>query len=347
MEQEEKTLYPINYLGKTYNTTIHADMSDEEFLSIKENYYKKPNFEEVKKQLKKISEGGMRTDKIIGYYLKDLMARVRIHYNNWTIAEALEYKPLMEFFKGKTLVNEKVFPKTRPLWRNIEDAFRLCGFKTCSRPTNFPLKSADDILQKYNVNGNYYDFSCGWGIRLLSALRNKINYYGVDTNNTLVERLNAISDTYKEFVGNSSSVEIKCVGSEIFNEEWEGKMGLAFSSPPYFNLEYYEGENTSCKEDTRYEDWLNNYMKPTIANIYRYLINDGIFAININNFQKYNDYDLIGDTIKIAQENNFELIEVAELKNITRCSGHKEWKEGEKTLWHDNDEHIFIFKKKK
>ena len=122
----EEKLYPINYLGKTYNTTIHADMTDEEFQSIKENYYKKPDISEVNKQLKKISEGGMRTDKIIGYYLKDLMARVRIHYNNWTIAEALDYKPLMEFFKGKTLVNDKVFPKTRPLWKNIEDAFRLC-----------------------------------------------------------------------------------------------------------------------------------------------------------------------------------------------------------------------------
>lgn len=201
-------------------------------------------------------------------------------------------------------------------------------------------------MQKYNINGNYYDFSCGWGIRLLSSLRNKINYYGVDTNDVLVERLNAISDTFKSSMESSAITDIRCARSEDFIPEWEGKMGLAFSSPPYFNLEYYEGEQTSCKEDTKYEDWVNNYLEPTIINIYRYLVKDGIFAININNFQKYNNYDLIGDTIRLADKNGFKLIEVADLKNITRCSGHKEWAKGDRTLWHDNDEHIFIFKKK-
>jgi len=95
---EEKTLYPINYLGKTYNTTIHKDLTDEEFEQIRKEYYTKPDKKDVLKQLKKVSEGGVRINHITNYYVKDLMAKTKIHFNNWTIEEALNHKPLMEFF---------------------------------------------------------------------------------------------------------------------------------------------------------------------------------------------------------------------------------------------------------
>ena len=32
------------------------------------------------------------------------------------------------------------------------------------------------------------------------------------------------------------------------------------------------------------------------------------------------------------------------MKNITRCSGHKEWNKGD-ICWHDNDEKIMVFQK--
>ena len=106
----DKQLFPINYLGKTYNTTIHKDLTDEEFQQIREEYYKKPDKSDVLKQLLKISRGGVRTNFITNYYVKDLMAKTRIHFNNWTIEEALNYKPLMEFFAGKCSENKKSFP---------------------------------------------------------------------------------------------------------------------------------------------------------------------------------------------------------------------------------------------
>lgn len=340
----DKKLYPINYLGKTYNTTIHKDLTDDEYENIKKEYYEKPLKKDVLKQLKKISEGGSKVNHITNYYVKDLMAKVKIHYNNWTIEEALNYKPLMEFFAGKCSNNKKVFPDDKSLCHNIETAFRLCGFKTASKPSNFPIKAADDILTQYNVNGNYYDFSCGWGTRLLSSLRNGINYYGTDPNYILIDRLNQMVTDYKSVCNNNCFVDIRPHGSEVFVPEWENKIGIAFTSPPYYNLEDYRIGNQSYKDNVTYDDWKNNYLKPTIENIYRYLVQDGFFAININNFNKYNDYDLVGDTISIAKQNGFEIENIHTLKNITRCSGHKEWAKGD-ICWHDNDEKIIVFNK--
>ena len=54
------------------------------------------------------------------------MAKVRVYYNNWTIEEALNYKPLIEFFAGKCDSNKKVYPDTLSLGKKIETAFRLC-----------------------------------------------------------------------------------------------------------------------------------------------------------------------------------------------------------------------------
>lgn len=342
---EDKVLYPINYLGKTYNTTIHKDLTDDEFEQIRREYYEKPDFEDVKRQFKKIESGGTKINHITNYYVKDLMAKTKVHFNNWTIEEALNYKPLMEFFAGKCAENKKVFPDTKSLEKNIETAFRLCGFKTASKPANFPIKAADSILSQYNVNGKYFDFACGWGVRLLSSLRNGIDYYGTDPNYVLCERLNQIANDYKSTCGNNNHVDIRAHGSECFVPEWENTIGLAFTSPPYYNLEDYKIGEQSYKPGVTYEQWRENYLIPTIQNIYRYLIPDGYFAININNFNKYNNYDLVGDTVKIAEENGFEIEEIHPLKNIKRCHGHKQWDVGD-CGWYDNDEKIFVFKKR-
>lgn len=280
---------------------------------------------------------------ITNYYVKDLMAKVRIHFNNWTIEEALNHKPLMEFFAGKSAVNKKVFPDSMSLCQKIETAFRLCGFKTASKPSNFPLATVNQMLEQYNINNKYYDFSCGWGTRLLGALSHEIEYYGTDPNYLLCERLEELAEDYQAVCKTTSYVDIRSHGSEVFIEDWENTIGLAFSSPPYYNLEDYGIGEQSYKLGVSYDEWINNYLKPTIQNIYKYLINDGIFAININNFKKYNDYDLIQNTIDIATDTGFELIDVHTLKNIKRCHGHAQWS-GE-CGWNDNDEKIFVFKK--
>ena len=90
-------------------------------------------------------------------------------------------------------------------------------------------------------------------------------------------------------------------------------MGLAFSSPPYYNLEDYKIGNQSYKIGVTYDVWKMNYLIPTIKNIYKYLINDGFFCINIKNFKHYN---LVEDVRIIAENVGFSFITIELLSNI-------------------------------
>lgn len=325
----------IAYKGQTLQTKYSAELTQEEYESIVKEYYKKPNIEEVKMQIVKLSHNSLENNVVTNYYFKDLMAKTKIYYNKWTIEEVLEHKPLVETFIGKTQENEKVFPSSMPISEKLDTAFRLSGKGVASKPANFPIKVVDFILDNYNINNNYYDFSCGWGARLTSALKNKVNYFGTDPNYLLTERLKEFTQEYKSLMKQDSIVDIRTQGSEKFVSEWENKMGVAFSSPPYFCLEDYRIGEQSYKNGVSYDSWKTNYLKPTIQNIYKYLVNNGYFIININNFEKY---DLVGDTIKIANECNYTLVRTHKLENINRCNSNGGF--------NDNSEKIMVFMKK-
>ena len=218
---------------------------------------------------------------------------------------------------------------------NIERAIALGGKGYAKFPTQFPMQAAIEIYRKYNINNTVYDFSCGWGIRLMGALRFNIQYYGTDPNYILCERLQDLYETWRDNV-NPKVLEPKFYahGSEQNISDLRNKIGLAFSSPPYFDLEDYKIGDQSYKIGISYEEWLNNYLTPTIKNIYQYLINNGILAINI----KDTKYPLAKDALKIIKQNNFTYIETLPLKNIKRLKSTG-------GLTNTTDEGIYIFKK--
>lgn len=324
----------ITYNGETLDTKHYKAISEEEYEELKEQYYTKPDYESVKKQFINISFGGTKNNDITNYYVKDLMAKTRIYYNKWSIEDVFNCKDLVSFFIGKTLDNKKIFPDTDSTIKKIETAMRLGGKGVASKPANFPIKTCDEVLERFNVNNNWYDFSCGWGARLTSALKNKVNYYGTDPNYLLTDRLNQLASDYKDTLKQDTIVDIRTQGSEVFNPDWINKMGLAFSSPPYFYLEDYKVGNQSWKNGTTYQEWLNNYLEPTIKNIYQYLIEEGYLLFNINNFDKYN---LVEDVKKIAIKNGFKYVGNHTLNNIKRTKSTGGF--------NDNSEQIMIFVK--
>lgn len=322
----------ITYKGETLDTIHYREMSDSKFNELKKEYYQKPDFELVKKQFRQLSKGGTQNNIITNYYVKDLMAQTKIYYNKWSIADCFECKDLLCFFYDKIFSNDKVYPRSKSDIINIETAFRLGGKGIASKPANFPIKVVDYILEKYNTNNNYYDFSCGWGARLTSALKNKVNYYGTDPNYLLTERLKQLASDYKDTIGVDNAIDIRTQGSEIFNPDWENKMGLCFSSPPYFYLEDYKIGNQSYKPGMSYQEWLDNWLEPTMRNIYMYLIDYGYFILNINDFKEFH---LVSDSMKIAYKCGFKLIKIEKLNNIKRCKSS-----GGVT---DNSENILVF----
>ena len=309
----------IEYLGKKYEPTYEYDLlSDAEYNWLRDEYYHKPDFKDVQKEFQCIEKGGTKNTNITNYYVRDLMDKTLNKNNRWCIEDVLNCKELLSYFWHRTKLNDKVFlPNEKPR-RKLDTAFRIGGRTIASRPSNFPIKTVDKILEKYNTNNYWYDFSCGWGSRLTGALKNKCNYLGTDPNYLLVEKLKQMSKDYK--VTNNihrGIVDIRAVGSEVFIPEWENKVGLAFSSPPYFDLEDYKIGEQSYKEGVTYKEWVDNYLEPTIKNIYKYLIVNGFFCINIKNIESYN---LIQDLFRICKKNGFEFKEILELEQCKKYS---------------------------
>lgn len=344
----------ITFKGITQNSSISRALTAQEFLSIKQDYYKKPDIGLVVDQFMTISNGGSRMNHVQDYYLKEVMSKAVGTRASWTIWDGIRNKEIMEYFAGKVNDNKKVYPDTMTLAEKIATAFRLCGIRYCVKVPNFPMKVASQIISKYNVNGNYYDYSCGWGSRLLAALQNNVNYYGTDPNYELVDRLNEISSDYKLTVtNNASTTDIRCHGSQTFVPEWENKMGLCFSSPPYYSLEDYQiGKEQSYKKGMTYAEWRDSFIKPTVENCFRYLIPGGYFIFNVKSFRDYKtnevypiEKDFLYESLKLGMEH----VCIEPMTNIKRChgaAGGGEYKDGGKLMFSDNDERMHVLVKK-
>ena len=127
--------------------------------------------------------------------------------------------------------------------------------------------------------GRVYDYSAGYGGRLLGITSSNMHYQyiGVDPNTETVERLNYLNS----LIQNSGKI-LQDVSEEYQPED----IDCAFSSPPYFNLEKYSDEDTQCM--VRYktlDDWFDGYVEPTIQQIHRGLNRQGVFATNIADYK--------------------------------------------------------------
>jgi hypothetical protein len=228
------------------------------------------------------------------------------------------------------------YDKTEGLFPNMLRVIRLsCG----QAAVNFPALTAKLLYEKYTSHIKQeeplvvYDSSSGWGGRILGAMssRKKIHYVGTDPNpdNYLPElgksRYEYVADFYnKNCIDNhsdklqsffdvetqSNTYELFQDGSELIQnnsdfQKYKGKLDFSFTSPPYFNREQYSQDETqSFKAYKEYEDWRDNFLKPTLTTIYEYLKNDRYIVWNIADIKigESTYYPLEQDSIDILKE---------------------------------------------
>ena len=204
-----------------------------------------------------------------------------------------------KFLVHKFELGQKLFPA------GIQ-AFRL----GLGQPAvNFPPLTARWIYENYTNHIpkeetlNIYDPSSGWGGRILGAMSShrKIHYIGTDPNTD--NFINELGITRYEYVANFFNDE--CLESNSFWEEekntyhvfqegsehignhsdfqqYKGKLDLVFTSPPYFDREQYSSDETqSFKSYPEYDDWRDNFLKPTLENAFHSLRNDRYLLWNI------------------------------------------------------------------
>ena len=276
------------------------------------------------------------------------------------------------------------YDKTDGIFPKILQVFRL----SCGQPAvNFPALTAKWIYENYTKHIDddeplhIYDSSSGWGGRILGAMssRKKIHYVGTDPNpdNFLDEEGisryeymakfyndNCVDDysdkltSFFDVTPQGNTYELFQNGSELISnnpkfQKYKGKLDISFTSPPYFNREQYsQDENQSFKAYGEYEDWRDNFLRPTLTTIYEYLKNDRYILWNIADIKigKSIYYPLEQDSIDILNELGCEY--KGKLKMLmTRMVGLDPSKSGIKNAVKHNGksykfEPIFVFHKK-
>ena len=204
-----------------------------------------------------------------------------------------------KFLVHKFEIGQKLFPA------GIQ-AFRL----GLGQPAvNFPPLTARWIYENYTNHIpkeqtlNIYDPSSGWGGRILGAMSShrKIHYIGTDPNtDNFIDELGITRYEYVADFFNNECLETNSFWEEekntyhVFQEgsehignhkdfqQYKGKLDLVFTSPPYFDREQYSNDEAqSFKSYPQYDDWRDNFLKPTLENAFHSLRNDRYLLWNI------------------------------------------------------------------
>jgi hypothetical protein len=219
-------------------------------------------------------------------------------------------------------IERKLFPS----------AFQIFRLSLNSQPAvNFPPLTARLLYEKFTNHIkqdeplNIYDPSAGWGGRILGAMSSKkrIHYIGTDpnTDNYIDEigksRYEYVADFFNEhgletnpfWEEEKNTYHVFQEGSEHIKyhndfQQYRGKLDMVFTSPPYFDREQYsEDDEQSFKAYPMYDDWRDNFLKPTLTNAYESLKSDRYLLWNIA------DIKLSGDNYHPLEQDSIDTIE--------------------------------------
>ena len=171
---------------------------------------------------------------------------------------------------------------------DIIGAFSLGTKASVGVVSRFKPMAAKAIWERYAPdNGICYDYACGWGGRLLGCLSSKkgLTYLGVDPEPRTNACLNTLLDKVKATYGSVKAEIHKCGSEDFCPDEYRGQADVAFSSPPYFNLEKYSDDPTQSHVKFPSVDlWLDGFLIQTFTNIRTLLKPGGYLGLNLTDF---------------------------------------------------------------
>jgi hypothetical protein len=134
------------------------------------------------------------------------------------------------------------------------------------------------MYMKYSdENDIVYDYSAGWGGRMLGAASCNREYIGTDPWTT--DELKIMSESL-----GLKKIKLIKAGSETVNLE-ENSIDFSFSSPPYFDQEYYSNDLTQAYNNGE-NYFYDIYWSKTLDNVKKALKPNKWFGLNVKNYPK-------------------------------------------------------------
>ena len=193
----------------------------------------------------------------------------------------------------------------KPLWtmemtQVTPREVRSCGALRTYVAAQFRPSVAKYIYDRFG-GGRVLDFSAGWGDRLSAALAtNSVTHYtGIDPNTNLHAGYAAQVEAYNRSM-NSEFLDwfaadtfepksVKLIHSPAEDVALDGEYDLVFTSPPYFDKEFYSKEATQSY--VRYktiDGWLKGFMYPVLTKVWDHLAVGGHLCVNIVDIKNFN-----------------------------------------------------------
>lgn len=223
--------------------------------------------------------------------------------------EGMKHTPKEAFFKPEILQTVLYYVYKwygpDPDFQDIRAGIRLAAKTQCV--TNFKPSSAKCLYDFYGQGMKIFDYSLGFGGRLVGALASQCSdYIGVDVNSVnfpLYEKViknyafdlkeldtpgGILKSSYCFKSGSMHNIEKRIMlfdcGSEDFRfDVFKNYFDISFSSPPYFTKEHYSNDPRQCfNRFPGIEGWKEGYWRQTIRNQFFMLKPGGRMIVNIS-----------------------------------------------------------------
>lgn len=144
--------------------------------------------------------------------------------------------------------------------------------------------SAAKVVYDQFSGGRVLDLSSGWGDRLAGfAASSADEYVGIDPNPRVHVGYKEQIDFYERLNGSPVNAKMIQGCAEDVDLSSHGKFDLVFTSPPYYNIERYNtDESQSYKRYRKCDDWLNGFLFKALDNGWSVLNSGGVMMINIS-----------------------------------------------------------------
>lgn len=206
---------------------------------------------------------------ITDYYFQLLRAKTKIgkwsHYSAWQ--DPVKRARIIQIDKQ---IN-RGSPSKIGTSSGLRDAMRM----SIGSVNQFKPYIAICAVYKKFMPRRVLDISAGWGGRLIGAMSQNIDYIGIDSNKKL-------EPAYKKMIAefskeSKSKVKMIFKKSQDVNYSSLKPYDMIFTSPPYFELEKYEGME-DFKDD---QDFIDKYWIPTITPAWQNLSKGGHLVLNM------------------------------------------------------------------
>ena len=196
-----------------------------------------------------------------------------------------------------------------------------CGYPVndARMPLDFPANKAEEIYKEFSPKSGKPDVldPChGWGGRLVGALLADVNsYVGIDPSPVAHKGVEKTYDAFKDYT-ETKNVQLiqKCFEDVKLEDE---SFDITLTSPPYFDVEKYDGEQTSHLRYNDYKKWVEGFYIPLISKTYNALRQGGVFILQVGS----QTYPLEKDAKRIAGDVGFSCECVRPFKSNNTLNG--------------------------